>query len=253
MRVLALDTTTRAGSVALVEDDRVVDERRGDGARTHALRMPGEIVALADAHRLAARRPSICTRVASGPGSFTGLRIGIATIQGLAFVHGRRGRRLSRRSRRWRTPASVDLRTATLIGAWMDAHRGDVFSALYRVTDARGLQPRAPDRARGRDRRRARRRRWRAGGRCRLRSPAIVHRRRRRAVLRSRSSADVAGTPRRAAAPRTGRRDRPTGGRSRSRAPLEPAAVRPLYVRRPDVEVVRDEKLRKAAGQANDT
>jgi hypothetical protein len=34
---------------------------------------------------------------------------------------------------------------------------------------------------------------------------------------------------------------------------LEPATLRPLYVRRPDVEVVRDEKLRKAAGKSNDT
>ena len=41
MRVLALDTTTRAGSVALVADERVVDERAGDGTRTHALRLPG--------------------------------------------------------------------------------------------------------------------------------------------------------------------------------------------------------------------
>src|SRR3954453_19635538 len=89
MRVLALDTTTRAGSAALVDDDRVVDERSGDGTRTHALRLPGELLALAEANRWPL--PTIdLYAVASGPGSFTGLRIGIATIQGLAFVHGRR-------------------------------------------------------------------------------------------------------------------------------------------------------------------
>ena len=89
MRVLALDTTTRAGSAALVDDDRIVDERSGDGSRTHALRLPGEIVALAEANQWPL---STIDRyaVASGPGSFTGLRIGIATIQGLAFVHSRR-------------------------------------------------------------------------------------------------------------------------------------------------------------------
>ena len=42
MRVLALDTTTRAGSVAVVEDERVVAERRGDESRTHAERLPAE-------------------------------------------------------------------------------------------------------------------------------------------------------------------------------------------------------------------
>ena len=89
MRVLALDTTTRAGSVALIEDDRIVDERCGDGARTHAARLPAELIALVDAHHLALADIDLYA-VASGPGSFTGLRIGIATIQGLAFVHARR-------------------------------------------------------------------------------------------------------------------------------------------------------------------
>src|SRR4051794_20036204 len=89
MRVLALDTTTRAGSVALIEGGRVVAERRGDGALTHASRMPGEVVALADAQHWALSTIDLYA-VASGPGSFTGLRIGIATIQGLASVHRRR-------------------------------------------------------------------------------------------------------------------------------------------------------------------
>ena len=44
MRVLALDTTTRAGSVAVVEDDRIVVQRGGDPARTHAERLPAEIL-----------------------------------------------------------------------------------------------------------------------------------------------------------------------------------------------------------------
>src|SRR3954463_2446186 len=85
MRVLALDTTTRAGSAALVEDDRIVDERSGDGTRTPALRLPGELLTLADANGWALSAIDLYA-VASGPGSFTGLRIGIATIQGLLLV-----------------------------------------------------------------------------------------------------------------------------------------------------------------------
>src|SRR6185312_7287850 len=76
---------TRAGSVALVVDDRVVDERAGDGSRTHGERLPAELA------QLGASWDSIDVfAVAVGPGSFTGLRIGIATIQGLALVTGRR-------------------------------------------------------------------------------------------------------------------------------------------------------------------
>src|SRR6185436_15312148 len=139
MRVIALDTTTRAGSVALVADGRVIDERAGDASRSHAERLPAEIVALADAHHLALSDIDLYA-VASGPGSFTGLRIGIATMQGLAFVHGRRIVAI---------PAldalahigSADAPPGTLIAAWMDAHRHEVFAAVYRVTDAAAFSP----------------------------------------------------------------------------------------------------------------
>lgn len=134
MRVLALDTTTRTGSVALVDDDRVIDERSGDAARTHAERLPGEIVALLDAHGLAMSSVELFA-VASGPGSFTGLRIGIATMQGLAFVGGRRVVGVPALEALGHL-ASLDSVADGYVAAWMDAHRRDVFAALYRVTPA---------------------------------------------------------------------------------------------------------------------
>src|SRR6185436_14175858 len=85
MRVLALDTTTRAGSVAVVEDDRIVLQRGGDPARTHVERLPAEILSVLQDAGLALPAVDVFA-VAAGPGSFTGLRVGIATIQGLAFV-----------------------------------------------------------------------------------------------------------------------------------------------------------------------
>src|SRR5262249_44418257 len=125
---------TRAGSVAMVDDDRVIDERCGDASRTHAERLPGEIVSILGAHDRTLADVDLFA-VASGPGSFTGLRIGIATIQGLALV----GRR-----RIVAVPAlevlghlaSRDARPGDVVGAWMDAHRRDVFASLYRVADA---------------------------------------------------------------------------------------------------------------------
>jgi tRNA threonylcarbamoyladenosine biosynthesis protein TsaB len=132
--VIALDTTTRHGSVALVEDERIVDERAADRAQTDAQRLPGEIVAMVETHGLTLADVDLYA-VASGPGSFTGLRIGIATMQGLALVGGRRIAGIPA------LDAMAELGSAqappgTMVAAWIDAHRGEVFAALYRVTAA---------------------------------------------------------------------------------------------------------------------
>lgn len=95
MRVLAFDTATRATAVALVDyapgsspawearDDPAVGQRPGHAGRL--LPLIGEVLARsgaswADVDRLA---------VGTGPGTFTGLRIGIATAHGLARASGR--------------------------------------------------------------------------------------------------------------------------------------------------------------------
>jgi len=134
MRVLALDTTGRAGSVALVVDGVVVDERAGDPARTHGERLPGELMAVLDAHDVPLSAIDLFA-VAAGPGSFTGLRIGIATVQGLALVCRRPAIGVSVLEALAQL-ASRDAHGGASIGAWVDAQRGDVFSARYVVSDA---------------------------------------------------------------------------------------------------------------------
>ncbi len=131
--VLALDTTTRAGSVALIENGAVAIERRGDPSRTHAERLPGELLDVLTERGLATRDVDLFA-VAAGPGSFTGLRIGIATMQGLAFVHGRRVAAISALEAAAHA-ASYEVAAGSVIGVVMDAHRRDVFSALYAVAD----------------------------------------------------------------------------------------------------------------------
>jgi tRNA threonylcarbamoyladenosine biosynthesis protein TsaB len=152
--ILALDTTTRAGSCALWRDGLVLDERPGRTDRTHAERLPGELAELLDAHGL---RPGDVDRyaVASGPGSFTGLRVGIATIQALALVQdrlvvpvtalealGQCGARIAAAA------GGPDADSDAIVGAWMEAYRGEVFGALYRV---RGLRASARPEAVGAD------------------------------------------------------------------------------------------------------
>src|SRR5438034_11168139 len=137
MYVLALDTTTREGSVALVDEHRVIEERRGDAARSHAERLPGELIAPADARGLSVSAIDLFA-VAAGPGSFTGLRIGIATIQGLAVTTRRRIVAVSALEALAQSAAgeAPGLTAGTLVAAWMDARRHDVFAALYRIADA---------------------------------------------------------------------------------------------------------------------
>src|SRR4051794_35602956 len=138
MRALALDTTTPAGSVAIVAavaaagEPRAIAGRCGDPSRPPAGRFPRAVVALLGECGLTLRDVDLLA-VASGPGSFTGLRVGIATIQGLAFVTGGRVVGVSALDA-LAQQASVAAAPGALVGAWMDAHRGEVFSGLYRVT-----------------------------------------------------------------------------------------------------------------------
>lgn len=239
MRVLALDTTTRAGSVALVCDDRIVDERRGDAARTHAERCPAEILALAATHGLGLDDIDLFA-VAAGPGSFTGIRIGIATAQGFAFTTGRPLVAVSALE----ALGAIGGATApdgALVAGWIDARRGDVFAALYRVTSAPLYTPErlvvieeatvgSPD---------STLRRWLAST-----TPERITFVGDGAVLYS-------GLLERFGASREGALSAPllagaigrlATTKARRGEAIPPGAVQPLYVRRPDAEIERERK-----------
>ena len=135
MLLLALDTTTAAGSVALWRDG-LIEERAGDPGRSHAERLPGDLMAILGAHGLAPRDVERYA-VAAGPGSFTGLRIGIATIQGLALVGDRLVHAVGTLELLAHDAARAsDAGAGTTIVAWMEAYRGEVFAARYRVVQA---------------------------------------------------------------------------------------------------------------------
>lgn len=129
MLILSLDTTTRSGSIAIVRDGSVLYERAGDGSLTHAQRLPADVmracgaagIDVAEVERFA---------VAAGPGSFTGLRIGIAAVQGLAMAYGRPVVPVST------LEALAAAAGAPRVAAWLDAQRGEVFAQVFERTDA---------------------------------------------------------------------------------------------------------------------
>jgi tRNA threonylcarbamoyladenosine biosynthesis protein TsaB len=235
MRVIALDSTTSAGSVAVVDDGAIVVERVGDASRPLAERLPGDIVSLG----IPLSSVDLFA-VASGPGLFTGLRVGIATIQGLAFALGTRIVPVTALDALAQL-ASRDLAPGAVVGVWMDAHRRDVFTALYRVgdaemfSDARLVEVESPAVGDPVDTFE----RWRASG-----------------VVPQLIAGD--GAARYLAAIST--TVKPIGAlagaigamaihRARRGQTADPAGVQPVYIRRPDAEIAR-ERRETAAGNS---
>ena len=88
MKILALDTSGLTVTVALAEDQALIGEYTVQYRKTHSQTLILMLQELCQAVEF-----DLCTldaiAVASGPGSFTGLRIGSATAKGLGFALGK--------------------------------------------------------------------------------------------------------------------------------------------------------------------
>ena len=215
MRVLAVDTTTVRGSVAVAEDDEVRGEVRLLSPDGHSRRLVPAIdflLASLGLHPVDVEGFAVTT----GPGSFTGLRIGLSTVQGLALASDRRCLGVSALD----VLAARSAGLAPAIVAMVDAYRGEVYGALYdgagrpagagAVERPEALLARAPEGAA-------------FVGDGVLRYRELILSRRPSALFPPRSLY-LAGTLARMAAPRLGRGEG-----------VPPAQLRPLYLREPDI------------------
>ncbi|HEX7226173.1 MAG TPA: tRNA (adenosine(37)-N6)-threonylcarbamoyltransferase complex dimerization subunit type 1 TsaB [Candidatus Binatia bacterium] len=136
MRILGLDTSTSVASVAISEDGRIVAEdcypRRGTAERSGAKSNHAEIILpLIDSvlHRAGiGLRDVTGIAVAIGPGSFTGVRIGLSTVQGLAYGTGVPAVGIS-------TLQAIAARVADFEGIVcpiLDARKDEVYAAIFR-------------------------------------------------------------------------------------------------------------------------
>jgi len=112
--------------VAVADDDRVLALLPGDESRTHGERLPGEIARALDQAGVTRDRIDLLA-VATGPGAFTGLRIGLAAMQGLAMTLGKPVIGVSALEALAEQAAGNDV---DVLIPWMDAQRGDVFATL---------------------------------------------------------------------------------------------------------------------------
>jgi tRNA threonylcarbamoyl adenosine modification protein YeaZ/ribosomal-protein-alanine acetyltransferase len=129
MVVLAVETATRAGSLAILVDD-VCHAREGRSERTHAERLPLEAVSFLAEHGLTLGDVDLFSVIA-GPGSFTGLRVGVAAVQGLALTAGRlvvSVPTLEALADGWMPPAPHE---TTAVFACLDGQRDEVFFAAW--------------------------------------------------------------------------------------------------------------------------
>jgi tRNA threonylcarbamoyladenosine biosynthesis protein TsaB len=130
MRLLAVETSTLTGAVALLDAGSVVAESRVSVAVTHGERLMAAI----DGVLRAGRRDLAdvdAFAVALGPGSFTGLRIGVSTVKGLAFATGKPAVGVpTLDALAWRLPFC-----AYPVCPVLDAKKNEVYAALFRTRE----------------------------------------------------------------------------------------------------------------------
>jgi tRNA threonylcarbamoyl adenosine modification protein YeaZ len=122
--ILAIDTTTELGSIALAQDDRILEQvslRSPDGFSQILF---GQLEALLQRHGLTWRDLEGFA-AAAGPGAFTGVRIGLAAAKGLAEAANRKLVAVSN------LKALAWFGTQPLRAPMLDARRGDIFGAVY--------------------------------------------------------------------------------------------------------------------------
>ncbi|MGI6649153.1 MAG: tRNA (adenosine(37)-N6)-threonylcarbamoyltransferase complex dimerization subunit type 1 TsaB [Bacillota bacterium] len=125
VRVLGIDSATLVAGMAIVDEQRVVVEGFLQTRRTHSERLLPLIdwwmreaeLSLADIDGIA---------VTNGPGSFTGLRIGMATAKGLAQATGKAFIGIPTLD-----ALALNLAGSGVICPILDARKGEVYTALY--------------------------------------------------------------------------------------------------------------------------
>ncbi|MGD9281552.1 MAG: tRNA (adenosine(37)-N6)-threonylcarbamoyltransferase complex dimerization subunit type 1 TsaB, partial [Desulfobacterales bacterium] len=139
MKILALDTATQSCSVAVTNDGFLSAELSIVKSQTHSKHLMELIHSVLE---IAGFHPGDLDGLAVtiGPGSFTGLRIGISTVKGLAYALARPVVGISTlEALAWQCG-----QTSYLICPLIDARKGEVYGATYGFNEGRLIQKTGP-------------------------------------------------------------------------------------------------------------
>lgn len=139
MIVLGVDTATTACSVAIGHEGEILAEELTTVPETHSRHLMGMVVSACRSARIDLQMIDGCA-VTAGPGSFTGLRIGISTIKGICFALQKPLTTVS--TLEVLAVQAVECRKdfAGIVLSLINARRKEVYAGWYRNSDG-GLQP----------------------------------------------------------------------------------------------------------------
>jgi tRNA threonylcarbamoyladenosine biosynthesis protein TsaB len=127
MRILGIDTATSCGGVGIIDDDAVVAEYAFHREETPSAQLIPAIQALLQEARIAIHEIDGIA-VSMGPGSFTGLRVGLSAVKGFALAAERPVAGVPTLD----ALAAQLPSTPSLICPLVDARKGEVYTALYK-------------------------------------------------------------------------------------------------------------------------
>lgn len=129
MLILAVDTTTPHGSVALLENSNLLAEVSCVSSLTHSERLLPAVDLILSQRDLTIKDVEAFA-VAAGPGSFTGIRIGLSTIKSFALASGNPVAPVSTLKA---LALKLKLPHNRLLCPLLDARKGEVYAALFEV------------------------------------------------------------------------------------------------------------------------
>jgi len=132
MRILALDTSTNVATIAILEDDVIIGEYSCNIGKTHSQRLMPMIQNLLEKVNLCATDMDAFS-ASIGPGSFTGLRIGVTTVKAMAFAANKPVISVYTLDA---LAFNVSMSKA-LICPMIDARNSNVFTAIYRFVNGK--------------------------------------------------------------------------------------------------------------------